>query len=204
MIPMMASLVEMGADLGIEEFVLGMAHRGRLNVLSNIMDKSYSEVFCEFDDNYIPPSFEGSGDVKYHKGYSSEILTSHGHRMHIYMTPNPSHLESVDPVVEGQVRAKQIQKKDEDRMNQVIPVLVHGDAALSGQGVVYETLQLSQLRGYKTGGTIHFVINNQIGFTTLPEDARSTRYVQISPAPLKFLFFTSMQKIPKDASLSQI
>lgn len=175
LIPMLAALIERGAEMGASEYVLGMTHRGRLNVLANILNKSYSEIFSEFDEGYFPDGFEGTGDVKYHKGFLSESVTFHGHQVKISLTPNPSHLESVDPVVEGQVKAKQIQINDELKMK-VVPVLVHGDAAISGQGVVYETLQLSQLKGYSTGGTIHLVINNQIGFTTIPADSRSTRF----------------------------
>lgn len=175
LIPMLAALIEKGAELGASEYVLGMTHRGRLNVLANILNKSYTEIFSEFDEGYFPDSFEGTGDVKYHKGFLSDSVTFHGHQVKISLTPNPSHLESVDPVVEGQVKAKQIQIDDAMQLK-VIPLLVHGDAAIAGQGVVYETLQLSGLKGYSTGGTIHLVINNQIGFTTLPEDARSTRY----------------------------
>lgn len=175
LIPMLAALIEKGTELSASEYVLGMTHRGRLNVLANILKKSYTEVFSEFDEGYFPDGFEGTGDVKYHKGFLSDSVTFHGHQVKISLTPNPSHLESVDPVVEGQVKAKQIQIGDELQMK-IVPVLVHGDAAISGQGVVYETLQLSRLKGYSTGGTIHLVINNQIGFTTTPEDARSTRF----------------------------
>lgn len=176
LIPMMAAVIETGSTIGLEEFVLGMAHRGRLNVLSNILNKSYAEVFAEFDENYVPDLSEGSGDVKYHKGFSAELLTSQGHRVFVSLAANPSHLESVDAVVEGKVRALQKVKNDLEHQERVLPFLVHGDAALSGQGVVYETMELSRLRGYTTGGTLHIVINNHIGFTTLPEDTRSTLY----------------------------
>lgn len=168
LIPMLASVLENGAA---QTFVIGMAHRGRLNVLSNILQKSYATIFSEFEEGYIPQSFEGSGDVKYHKGFSSKYNLNSGKEVEIFLTPNPSHLEGVDPVVEGQTFARQNGDK-----GKVLPILIHGDAAIAGQGVVYETLQLSQLRGYATGGTLHIVINNQIGFTTLPEDARSTFY----------------------------
>ncbi len=174
LIPMLREVLEKGADLGVEEFVIGMAHRGRLNVLSNILNKSYNDIFAEFDEGYIPDSFEGTGDVKYHKGFYADEVTSHGHNIKVTLSPNPSHLESVDAVVEGQVKGKQLKKKEP--FKQVMPILVHGDAALAGQGVVYETLQMQKLKGYETGGTIHFVINNQIGFTTSPEEGRSTRY----------------------------
>lgn len=175
LIPILAAMIDKGAELGVEEFVLGMAHRGRLNVLTNILDKSYTDIFTEFEDNYIPNSYEGSGDVKYHKGYYSSVRSVHGHQVRITLSPNPSHLESVDPVVEGQTRARQTVLQDVER-EKVVPILIHGDAALAGQGIVYEVMQFSRLEGYSTGGTIHIVINNQIGFTTLPEEGRSTRY----------------------------
>lgn len=174
LIPMLAMMIEKGADLGIEEYILGMAHRGRLNVLTNILNKSYSQVFYEFEDSYIPGSFEGSGDVKYHKGFSAGVTTSKEKFVNIFLSPNPSHLEAVNPVVEGIVRGKQFLRRGDKAA--VMPVLIHGDAALSGQGIVYETLQLCKLPGYSTCGTLHFVINNQIGFTTIPEDSRSTKY----------------------------
>lgn len=175
LIPMLAATIEQGSDGGAEEFLIGMAHRGRLNVLSNILNKSYSLIFSEFDENYIPESFEQSGDVKYHKGFFSEVTSLHGHKVQIFLTPNPSHLEAVDPVIEGQVYAKQL-LAGKDGKKKVMPILIHGDAALAGQGVVYETMQLQSLEGYGTGGTVHLVINNQIGFTTLPRDSRSTEY----------------------------
>jgi len=176
LIPMLASLIDTGASLGIDEYILGMAHRGRLNVLANIFDKSYSDIFSEFEDNYIPASVEGSGDVKYHKGFYSDLKTVHGHSVQLTLTPNPSHLEAIDPVVEGQVRGRQTLRNDDVAYDKVLPVLIHGDAAFAGQGVVYETLQLSQLEGYATGGTVHIIVNNQIGFTTLPKYGRSTCY----------------------------
>lgn len=175
LIPMMAELIEVGAQQGGSAFVLGMAHRGRLNVLANILNKSYVEIFSEFDEGYFPDSFEGTGDVKYHKGFLTDITSIKGHNVSITLMPNPSHLESVDAVVEGFVKA--LQMKSQDRLkDKVVPILVHGDAALSGQGIVYETEQLSGLKGYATGGTVHLVVNNQIGFTTDPEDSRSTRF----------------------------
>lgn len=174
LIPMLALLIEAESRMGVDEIVIGMAHRGRLNVLANILQKSYSDIFSEFEEGYIA-GVEGGGDVKYHKGYSSILKTDLNTEMKISITANPSHLESVYPVVEGQVRAKQVMAKDES-MDHIIPVVIHGDASLAGQGVVYETLQFYKLPGYRVGGTIHFVINNQIGFTTLPKDARSTRY----------------------------
>jgi 2-oxoglutarate dehydrogenase E1 component len=174
-IPAMGELIERSAELGVEEMVIGMAHRGRLNMLANILNKTYEMIFTEFEDHFIPDSVEGIGDVKYHKGFTSDYVTTTGRTVHLVLTPNPSHLEAVDPVVEGLVRAKQFMANDTDR-RRAIPILIHGDASFSGQGVVAETLNLSQLRGYKTGGTIHIIINNQIGFTTDPSDARSTRY----------------------------
>lgn len=175
MIPMMTELLEESARFGCDELVIGMAHRGRLNVLANIMNKSYVDIFNEFDEGYFPDSFEGTGDVKYHKGFLSDIVTIAGHAVKITLMPNPSHLESVNAVVEGQVKGSQI-KRNDIKQDRVVPVLVHGDSAISGQGVVYETLQLSKLPHYATGGTMHIVVNNQIGFTTSPEDSRSTRY----------------------------
>lgn len=170
MIPMLASLIERGAEEGVDEVVLGMSHRGRLNVLANIMNKSYANIFHEFEDFYTPDLQEGTGDVKYHKGFVGALQTPTGKQIAVTLVANPSHLESVDPVVEGIARAKQELKKN------ALPILIHGDAAVAGQGVVYETIQLSGLNGYKTGGTLHLIINNQIGFTTLPKDSRSTPY----------------------------
>lgn len=175
LIPILAAIIDVGSHLGLQEIVIGMAHRGRLNVLANILEKSYSQIFSEFEEGYIPLSIEGSGDVKYHKGFTSLIQTAEGKKVRIDLSPNPSHLEAVNPVVEGIVYAKQAQNGDKQK-EKVVPVLIHGDAALSGQGVVYETMQLYKLKGYSTGGTIHIVINNQIGFTTLPNDSRSTHY----------------------------
>lgn len=176
LIPMLAITIDTGADHGQEEFVLGMAHRGRLNVLCNILNKSYEKIFSEFEDRYIPNTYAGSGDVKYHKGFSSTLTTSHGKKIRIDLAPNPSHLEAVDPVVEGQTRAKQVQLSSEDAKKRVIPILIHGDAALAGQGIIYETLQMYGLEGYSNGGTLHFVVNNQVGFTTNTSEARSTFY----------------------------
>jgi 2-oxoglutarate dehydrogenase E1 component len=175
LIPLLDYTVELASDSGAREMVLGMAHRGRLNVLANILQKPYQAIFSEFEENYLPDSSAGDGDVKYHVGFSSDRRTSKGGRIHLSLTPNPSHLEAVCPVVEGRVRAKQHQANDEQR-RLGIPLLIHGDAAVAGQGLVAETLNLSQLHGYKTGGTLHIVVNNQIGFTTRPSDARSSRY----------------------------
>lgn len=175
LIPMLDALVEKAPEMGVREVVIGMAHRGRLNVLANILRKPYQEVFAEFEDNYLPGSVDGDGDVKYHLGFSSDRTTAKGQPIHLSLTPNPSHLEAVDPVVEGRTRCKQNLVRDRDR-GQVLPLLLHGDAAFAGQGLVAETLNLSQLAGYTTGGTVHVVVNNQIGFTTSPADARSTTY----------------------------
>ena len=145
-----------------------MAHRGRLNVLANILRKPYEEIFAQFEENYLPDSMDGDGDVKYHLGFSSDRVNSRGQQVHLSLTPNPSHLEAVDPVVEGRTRAKQTAFGDTER-KQGVPLLIHGDAAFAGQGLVAETLNLSQLAGYTTGGTIHVIVNNQIGFTTSPQ-----------------------------------
>jgi 2-oxoglutarate dehydrogenase E1 component len=175
LIPMMLSIIDTGADLGLGEFVIGMAHRGRLNVLANILNKSYREIFSEFDES-LATEAEGSGDVKYHKGFYAEIENTHGKKVIIDLPPNPSHLEAVDPVVEGMTKAKQILANDEVIQEKIMALLIHGDAAIAGQGIVYETIQFFNLEGYSTGGTIHLIVNNQIGFTTFPKDARSTRY----------------------------
>jgi 2-oxoglutarate dehydrogenase E1 component len=175
LIPILESIVEMAPDTHVREIILGMAHRGRLNVLANILRKPYEEIFAQFEDRYLPDTTDGDGDVKYHLGFSSDRVNSQGKKVHLSLSPNPSHLEAVDPVVEGRTRAKQTLFGDTERV-WGIPVLVHGDAAFAGQGLVAETLNLSQLAGYTTGGTIHVIVNNQIGFTTAPGDARSTTY----------------------------
>jgi len=175
LIPMLKSTIEMGSKSGVDSVFIGMAHRGRLNVLSNILNKSYSDIFSEFNEEYIPSAAEGTSDVKYHKGFCSEMQTADGKKVQITLAPNPSHLEAVDPVVEGMTLAKQIKINDTNK-EKVLPILIHGDAAVSGQGIIYETLQLYRLAGYTTGGTIHFVINNQVGFTATPEEMRSTRH----------------------------
>jgi 2-oxoglutarate dehydrogenase E1 component len=175
LIPALDALVESLADSGCREIILGMAHRGRLNVLAHVLKKPYEEIFAEFESCYDPDSLVGSGDVKYHTGYLTDIEVNGRYPMRIYLVHNPSHLESVDPVVEGIARSRQ-DTLAESAEQKVVPVLIHGDAAFAGQGIVTEVLNLSRLKGYQTGGTIHIVINNQIGYTTLPEDARSTRY----------------------------
>jgi 2-oxoglutarate dehydrogenase E1 component len=173
-IPALDSLVAHVAQKGCREIILGMAHRGRLNVQAHILNKPYEEIFSEFENCYNPDDLVGAGDVKYHNGYLADVKIA-DQDLRIFLMNNPSHLESVDPVVEGFVRARQDISVGQ-HPNSVLPLLIHGDAAFAGQGVVAETLNMSQLAGYRTGGTIHLVINNQIGYTTLPEDARSTRY----------------------------
>ncbi|MFU8848350.1 MAG: 2-oxoglutarate dehydrogenase E1 component [Opitutales bacterium] len=159
----------------VDEIVMGMAHRGRLNVLANFLGKSFEYILREFSENYIPDTIYGDGDVKYHLGYETKRKTEDGHEVDIRLAANPSHLEAVNPVVEGKARARQRIREDLER-KRVLPLLIHGDAAIAGQGIVAEVFNFSQLKGYRTGGTIHLVINNQIGFTTSPEDARSSRY----------------------------
>ena len=161
---------------GIEEICMGMAHRGRLNVLANFLQKSLEVIFTEFSTNYIPELVAGDGDVKYHLGYRTVRKLASGAEVEIRLAANPSHLEAVDPVVEGIARARQRIRGDTEHRRKVLPLLIHGDAAFAGQGIVAEVLNMSQLHGYSTGGTVHVVVNNQIGFTTLPEDARSSMY----------------------------
>jgi 2-oxoglutarate dehydrogenase E1 component len=161
---------------GVEEIVMGMAHRGRLNVLCSVMRKSFDQLFEQFSENYIPDTVAGDGDVKYHLGYESILTTTSGKKVEVRLAANPSHLEIVNPVVEGKARARQRIRGDAKERRKVLPLLIHGDAAIAGQGIVAETLNFSQLPGYRTGGTVHFIINNQIGFTTDPNDSRSTRY----------------------------
>lgn len=180
-IPMIETVLDAAANAGVGEAVMGMAHRGRLNVLINVLGKKYGDLFREFEGNINPDTPQGSGDVKYHKGYSSVYTGRSGKQIKLSLAPNPSHLEAVDPVVEGMVRAKQDildwTHRDGDITEfPVLPILIHGDAAFAGQGVVAETLNLSALKGYRTGGTVHLVIDNQVGFTTNPESARSTVY----------------------------
>src|SRR5688572_26906620 len=174
-IPFLDTVLDEAARAGVAEAVLGMAHRGRLNVLANIVGKSYRELFREFEGDIDPSTVQGSGDVKYHKGATGKYVGMAGKEIPVTLASNPSHLEAVDPVVEGMARAKQ-DLLDEGASYRVLPLLLHGDAAFAGQGVVAETLNLSALRGYRTGGTVHLVINNQLGFTTSPESARSSVY----------------------------
>jgi 2-oxoglutarate dehydrogenase E1 component len=169
------AIINTAAEHGVEEVVIGMAHRGRLNVLANIMDKTYEEIFSEFEGTAVLDQTMGSGDVKYHMGFSSEVTTFNNKKVNLKLMPNPSHLEAVDPVVLGFARAKSDVLYNSD-VSKILPILIHGDASVAGQGIVYEILQMCQLNGYKTGGTIHFVINNQIGFTTDFDDARSANY----------------------------
>lgn len=176
LIPAVHSLVELAPEEGIREIVIGMAHRGRLNILSNILDKSYAMIFSEFEGAMLPETYGGDGDVKYHKGYSSEHRNRWGRSVHLSLTANPSHLEAVDPVALGKVRAKQRQQGDDRERKKVLGLLIHGDAAFAGQGMVAETLNMAELKGYRTGGTVHIIINNQIGFTTEPAEARSSPY----------------------------
>ena len=182
-IPLLDQLVERAGARGVEDITLGMAHRGRLNVLTNIIDARLAErIFTAFEGSVHPNFPADEGDVKYHQGAVGERTTADGKRVLINLSPNPSHLEFVDPVVEGMVRAKQDAMQLDERtpreeaIDRALPVLLHGDAAFAGQGIVMETLQLADLKGYRTGGTIHIIINNQIGFTTSPQAGRSTIY----------------------------
>jgi 2-oxoglutarate dehydrogenase E1 component len=174
MIALLDCMIEEGADIGVREIILGMAHRGRLNVLMNILGKSVADVFSEFEKG-DPWESIGSGDVKYHMGYFRQYTTLRGHDMYLALTFNPSHLEAIAPVVQGRVRGKQDAIGDTTG-DRVMGVTIHGDAAFAGQGIVQETLNLARLQGYRVGGTIRIVINNQVGFTTDPDEARSTIY----------------------------
>lgn len=174
-VPALESIIRKSAELGVNEIVIGMPHRGRLNVLANVMGKPYTAIFAEFQGGTVTDDVLGSGDVKYHLGTSSDRELPDGLEMHLSLTANPSHLEAVNPVVFGKVRAKQTQKGDSDR-SRVMGLLLHGDAAFAGQGVVHEGFEMSELRGFRTGGTIHLIVNNQIGFTTSPAYARSSPY----------------------------
>ena len=174
LIPILAEIISVGADLGMEGFVMGIAHRGRLNVLANILGKPFPILFKEFEET-IPYLYGESGDVKYHKGYTADFKTASGKEIYLSLAANSSCLESVDGIVLGQARAKQVLVGDVE-MRRIGAILMHGDAAFAGQGVVYETLQMAKVRGFATGGTIHIAINNQIGYTTLPQEGRSTRY----------------------------
>ncbi len=175
-IPLLDEIISDAADAGLDEVCVGMPHRGRLNVLANLAGKSYAQIFREFEGNLDPSSVQGSGDVKYHLGTRGTFTAESGTQIPVYLAANPSHLEAVDSVLEGIARAKQDTIDKGDAGFTVLPLLMHGDAAFAGQGVVAETLNLSQLRGYRTGGTIHLVVNNQVGFTTSPESSRSSVY----------------------------
>ena len=176
LIPLLDTLVEQAPGHGVRELVLGMAHRGRLNVLCNILGKTYQMICTEFEDTWSEDFEDGGGDVKYHRGFSGSRITRDGRSVRLTLTSNPSHLEAVYPVMLGRTRAKQMLLGDTQARGSVVPIAIHGDAAFAGQGVVYEALQLSMLQGYTVGGTIHVVVNNQIGFTTNPSEARSTPY----------------------------
>jgi len=175
LIPLLRTIIDQASQGEVEQIVLGMAHRGRLNVLAHVMGKPMEYILAEFEGRPLPKEVQGYGDVKYHMGYSSDYVGSTGRQVHLSMAFNPSHLETINPVVEGIVRAKQRRLGDRDG-RRVIPILVHGDAAFAGQGVVAETFTLAGLQGYGTGGTIHIIVNNQVGFTADPEESRSTRY----------------------------
>jgi 2-oxoglutarate dehydrogenase E1 component len=175
LIPLINIMADDGAALGVDEFCLGMPHRGRLNVLAHVLNKPYEVIFSEFKGTILHQESEGDGDVKYHLGYANDRPTPHGRNLHLGLSPNPSHLELIDPVVHGIVRAKQYARGDKD-MTKVVPLLMHGDAAFTGQGIVFETLNLSELPGWRAGGTIHVIVNNQIGFTTDPREGRFTPY----------------------------
>ena len=175
LIPALDVLLENGSNLGLKEFVVGMAHRGRLNVLANIFNKTYDKIFSEFEGKEYDDEVLFDGDVKYHLGITSEVMTDSGNNVKITLSPNPSHLEAVDPVVEGITRSKIDHELGGDE-KKILPILIHGDAAIAGQGIVYEVIQMAQLKGYRTGGTLHIVINNQVGFTTNYLDARSSTY----------------------------
>jgi 2-oxoglutarate dehydrogenase E1 component len=175
LIPMLNMIVDDGAQIGVEEICMGTPHRGRLNILAHVLNKPYEVLLSEFEGTIVHQDSQGDGDVKYHLGYANDRPTNHGKTIHIGLSPNPSHLELIDPVVEGIVRAKQVYRNDTER-TRTIPLLIHGDAAFTGQGIVLETLNLSELPGWRTGGTIHVIINNQIGFTTDPEEGRFTPY----------------------------
>ncbi len=174
-IPALDTMINVAAELDVQEVVIGMAHRGWLNILANVMGKTYEQIFSEFEGTGTLDQTMGSGDVKYHMGYGSELKTANDKTIHLKLMPNPSHLEAVDPVVVGFARAK-ADVLYESEYDSILPILIHGDASVAGQGIVYEVLQMSDLKGYYTGGTIHFVINNQIGFTTDFDDARSSDY----------------------------
>jgi 2-oxoglutarate dehydrogenase E1 component len=176
LIPLLNTLIDEAGALGVEEVVMGMPHRGRLNVMANILGKPCELIFSEYEGAFLPNNIQGDGDVKYHLGYARDHVTRAGKKVHISLLSNPSHLEAIDPVVEGIVHAKQEYLRDTETRTRVVPLLLHGDAAFTGQGIVAETLALSELKPFHNGGTVHIVINNQIGFTTSPSDSRFTNY----------------------------
>ncbi|HEX6850144.1 MAG TPA: multifunctional oxoglutarate decarboxylase/oxoglutarate dehydrogenase thiamine pyrophosphate-binding subunit/dihydrolipoyllysine-residue succinyltransferase subunit, partial [Candidatus Polarisedimenticolaceae bacterium] len=198
LVPMLDVLLDDAAEAGIVEAVIGMAHRGRLNVLCNVVGKSYGAIFREFEGEVDPTSVQGSGDVKYHLGATGVHRGSGGRDVALTLASNPSHLEAVDPVVEGMARARQDAMGDAEHLK-VLPVLIHGDGAFAGQGVVAETLNLSQLKGYRTGGTVHVVVNNQIGFTTGPRDARSSPYATDVARTVQAPIFHVNGDLPEEA-----
>ena len=204
-VPALDTIINDGADLGVKEVVICMAQRGRLNVLANTLGKTYEQIFSEFEGNMPTDMTMGSGDVKYHLGFHSDITTPNGKNVNVQLVPNPSHLEVVDPVVTGFARAKADTLYDND-YSKILPILIHGDAAVAGQGVVYELLQMSRLEGYAVGGTIHFVINNQIGFTTDFDDARSSDYctsvASIVQAPVLHVNGDDPEAVVKAAALA--
>lgn len=197
LLPVLDAVVQRCPEAGITDLILGMAHRGRLNVLAHIFEKAYEEIFAEFRDTQVP-GFVGDGDVKYHRGHSADVLVA-GARVHLTMATNPSHLEAVNPVVEGKCRARQ-DRYGTGGSKRVLPLLIHGDAAFAGQGSVMETLNMSALDGYGCGGTVHIVLNNQIGFTTLPRDARSTRYATDVAKMLACPIFHVQGEAPESAT----
>ena len=203
LLPALDAIVERGSELGAKEFIIGMAHRGRLNTLAHILNKPYTDIFEEFAGKAYDHGDDFDGDVKYHMGYSTDFEADTGVPIHITLAPNPSHLEAVDPVVGGIARAR-IDREHHDE-DAVVPILVHGDAAVAGQGVVYEVVQMAQLDGYRSGGTIHLVVNNQVGFTTNYLDARSSIYctdvAKATHCPV-CLLYTSPS--PRDATLSRM
>lgn len=206
-IPALDAIIQTGADNGVKEIVIGMAHRGRLNILANIMRKTYEQIFTEFEGTAVPDSTMGSGDVKYHQGYSSKVTTLSGKEVYLKLAPNPSHLEAVGPVVLGFVRSK-ADLLYNSNFSQILPILIHGDSSIAGQGIVYEALQMSNLKGYLTGGTIHFVINNQVGFTTDYDDARSSDYctslASIVQAPVLHVNGDDAEAVVKAAEIATL
>ena len=175
LIPLLNTIIEHGAELGAEKVIIAMAHRGRLNALAHVLNKPYEVILSEFEETNLPPDTEGDGDVKYHLGYGNTRSLASGKKVKVSLLPNPSHLELIDPIQQGIVRCQQEIAGDKDR-TRVVPVTIHGDASFTGQGIIPETLNLSELSGFRTGGTIHVIVNNQVGFTTAPRQGRFTPY----------------------------